>query len=99
MGSSLQSVKSDIERAAQVMLPEKYSLEVMQDCLDVALTAGVNKMRTILTSDDVTPKDKIGSMNALTNLGRYMEIRIVREIQDDDKKISESITDLLDDHE
>jgi len=99
MGSSLQSVKSDIERAAQVMLPEKYSLEVMQDCLDVALTAGVNEMRTILTSDDVTPKDKIGSMNALTNLGRYMEIRIVREIQDDDKKISESITDLLDDHE
>ena len=81
------------------MLPEKYSLEVMQDCLDVALTAGVNEMRTILTSDDVTPKDKIGSMNALTNLGRYMEIRIVREIQDDDKKISESITDLLDDHE
>jgi len=93
----LDTVKRGIEKVSNTLLPEKYSLEVMADYLDIALTAGVNEMKTILISDESENKEKIGAMNALTNLGRYIEIRIEREGNEEDE-IPESVTDLLDNH-
>lgn len=62
-------------RLSKQLLPEKFSIDIMQDYLDCSLTKGIMELTKGLEDDDAKLSSKIEVVKALVQVGRYVEQR------------------------